>query len=179
MLTASGENGSCGHACLLALKTDLQQRWTLKEQREPSSPQRSTWKTKVAHFEACRYGCLCLVAQRPMLSTTLINTDVGRCCVDDQPSRSTPEAEQPIFVYRLLRKKEVNKDLVHQEVWLELHLPCHKSHIKTCQLHSWLRRSMCYGQTTESGTRQRLSRCSCLCSAATALASVAPAWHHL
>ncbi|DBA78424.1 TPA: hypothetical protein ACH3X2_007918 [Trebouxia sp. C0005] len=37
---------------------------------------------------------------------------------DDQPSRSTPEAEQPIFVYRLLRKKEVNKDLVHQEVYV-------------------------------------------------------------
>lgn len=37
---------------------------------------------------------------------------------DDKPSRSTPEAEQPIFVYRLLRKKEVNKDLVHQEVYV-------------------------------------------------------------
>ena len=116
MLTASGENGWCGHARLLAHKTHLQQKWTLKEQREPSSLQRSTWKTKVAKFEACLYGCLCLVAQCPMLSNVLTSADVGCCCVDDQPSRSTPEAEQPIFVYRLLRKKEVNKDLVHQEV---------------------------------------------------------------
>ncbi len=112
-----------------------------------------------------------------MLSTMLINADAGCCCVDDQPSRSTPEAEQPIFVYRLLRKKEVNKDLVHQEVWIELLVACHRHHIKTCQLCSWQRRSMCYGQTTESGTRQRLSRCFCLCSAATVLLSVAPAWH--
>ena len=35
---------------------------------------------------------------------------------EEQPARNTPEAEQPIFVYRLLKKKEVNKDLVHQEV---------------------------------------------------------------
>ena len=130
-------------------------------------------------MEACRYGCLCLVAQCPMLSTMLINADVGFCCVDDQPSRSTPEAEDPIFVYRLLRKKEVNKDLVHQEVWIELLSACYKHYIKSCQLHSWHRRSMCCGQTTESGTRQRLSRCFCLCSAATVLLSVAPACHHL
>lgn len=162
---------------MLAHKTDRQQKWTLKEQREPSSPQRSTWKTKVANFEACGYGCLCLAAQCPMLSTMLISADVGRFRVDDQPSRSAPEAEQPIFVYRLLRKKEVNKDLVHQEVWIELLSACHKHQIKTCRLHSWHRRSMCYGQTTESGTRQRLSRCFCLCSAATVLLSVAPAWH--
>ena len=39
------------------------------------------------------------------------------CFVDaERPARDTPEAEQPIFVYRLLKKKEVNKDLVHQEV---------------------------------------------------------------
>ncbi len=58
----------------------------------------------------------CSVAQFPMLSTMLVNANVGCCGVDDQPSRSSPEAEQAIFVYRLLRKKEVNKDLVHQEV---------------------------------------------------------------
>ena len=112
-----------------------------------------------------------------MLSNVLTSADVGCCCVDDQPSRSTPEAEQPIFVYRLLRKKEVNKDLVHQEVWFELLSACQKHHIKVCQLRFWHRRSMCCGQTTESGTRQRLSRCFRLCSAATVLLSVALAWH--
>ncbi|KAL3147452.1 hypothetical protein ABBQ38_014510 [Trebouxia sp. C0009 RCD-2024] len=37
---------------------------------------------------------------------------------EERPARDTPEAEQPIFVYRLLKKKEVNKDLVHQEVYV-------------------------------------------------------------
>lgn len=37
-------------------------------------------------------------------------------CAEERPARDSQEAEQPIFVYRLLKKKEVNKDLVNQEV---------------------------------------------------------------
>ena len=41
-----------------------------------------------------------------------------RCCdaAEERPTRDSQEAEQPIFVYRLLKKKEVNKDLINQEV---------------------------------------------------------------
>ena len=54
-------------------------------------------------------GCQqCLVAWSQLYNTCFVHAE--------RPARDTPEAEQPMFVYRLLKKKEVNKDLVHQEV---------------------------------------------------------------
>ena len=61
----------------------------------------------------------------PVKGASSIHTDVlpglTYCAnAEKQSAKDSPQAEQPIFVYRLLKQKEVNKDLVHQEVALSL-----------------------------------------------------------
>ena len=68
--------------------------------------------------QSCAYSTYALCFARADASSMLMLPRV-LVFVDEQPAGSTPEAEQPIFVYRLLKKKEVNKDLVHQEVYTQ------------------------------------------------------------